>query len=114
VTLTEEGSVAVAALVGPRVAAIDGRLTARDDSTVSLAVTSTTRRNGVEDPWSGEPVVVRRAAVNALEERVFSGRRTAVAAAITAGALAAVYAIVGGITGGSRTGPGASGGGGGR
>src|SRR5688572_28607975 len=94
--LTDAGSVAVASIVGPRVAAIDGRVVAQDDSTVALAVTSTRRRNGVEDPWNGERVVVRRAFVSAVQERVFSRRRTAVAALVAAAAGAAVYALIGG------------------
>lgn len=101
VTLTDAGSLSAAATVGPRVVALNGRLTASTDSALTLAVTSTVKRNGVEDPWNGESVSVRREYVARTEERRLSRGRTVAAGALLAALGGAFTAVLGGGNGGS-------------
>jgi hypothetical protein len=92
------------------VAAISGRLLASQDTALTLAVSSTTRTNGVEDAWNGETVTVPRGSVASVEARTFSPLRSAIAggAAVAVGAI--LYGALG--SGGSGGGTGGTGPGG--
>ena len=111
VQLTDAGTAAVAPVVGPRVVAVDGRLTAISDSALTLAATGTTKENGVEDLWRGEQVIVPRAYVASVAQRAFSRRRTVTASVIGLALTAGAYALIGpggvsGSAGGHSGGPG--------
>lgn len=82
--LTDEGSKAVAALVGPRVRSVEGEFVARNDSALTLAVRIVRKENGVEDYWKGEPVSMPRAAVSRLAERRLARGRTTLVAGLAA------------------------------
>lgn len=101
VSLTDGGTAGLAAVVGPGVVALDGRVVASADSALTLALTGTTRRNGVEDPWRGERVVVRRDHVASLAERTFSRGRTAAAGAGFLALGTFLYKVLGDAIGGS-------------
>lgn len=106
VELTDAGTAALAPKVGPGVTAVVGRVVSADDSALTLAVTTTEKRNGLEDLWKGENVAVQRAQVATLQERRFSRSRTAVAAGIGVGLAAIFYAALGGSLGGGSGGGG--------
>ena len=109
--LTDAGTAAVAPWVGPRVASIAGRLTSSSDSALTLAVSTTGKRNGTEDLWKGEPVVVRREYIETLQERTFSRGRSLAAGGVALALTGVLYAVLGGSLG-SSGGPGGGPGGG--
>ena len=111
VDFTDAGAVAMTGLVGPRIAAITGRVVAAADSALTLAVISSIKQNGVEDPWNGEQVTVRRANIASVAQRTFSRGRTAVALGILAAVGAGLGAVFGGGGGASGTPTGGTGGG---
>lgn len=91
VTLTDTGSVELAAQVGPRVTAIDGLLQGGDQTqSLLLSVTQTVTTDGVEHSWTGEQVRVPRTAIATVRERKFSPGRSALAGAVLTGAVVAV------------------------
>jgi hypothetical protein len=111
VLLTDAGTAAVAPWVGPRVVSISGRLMSSADSAVTLALTTTEKRNGTDDLWRGEPVLIRREYIESLQRRTFSGSRTFVAGGVAVGLAAILYAALGGFNGSSSSGSGGPAGG---
>jgi hypothetical protein len=69
-------------------------------------VTSATKRNGVEDPWNGETVAVRREYVSSIERKVFSPARSLLAGGAFAALGGVFYAALGGGAGGGKSGSG--------
>ena len=104
VELTDAGTASLAPAVGPGVTSLTGRLVSADDSAVTVAVDATVKRNGLEDFWKGENVVVRRSEVAAFQEKAFSRTKTAVASGIVVGLAAIFYAALGGSLGGGSGG----------
>ncbi|HSA54569.1 MAG TPA: hypothetical protein VLE53_02645 [Gemmatimonadaceae bacterium] len=74
--LTDAGSLQLAALVGPRVEALEGRTLEVSDSSLVLAVSSTFDRSGVERPWSNERLSVPLGAVDEIRRRELDRRKT--------------------------------------
>ena len=110
VALTDAGTAAVAPLVGPSVVAINGRLLSSADTGLTLAVSTTEKRSGVEDLWRGEEVLVRREYIGSLQERTLSRPRTLVAGGMLVALSAILYAALGGVNGSSSSGGGSGGG----
>lgn len=110
VSLTDAGTAAVAPLVGPSVAAINGRVLSSADTALALAVSSTEKRNGVEDLWRGEQVLVRREYIGSLQQRALSRTRTLVAGGALVALGAILYGALGGVNGSSNSGGGGGGG----
>jgi hypothetical protein len=104
VELTDAGTASLASAVGPGVTSLTGRLVSANDSAVTVAVDATVKRNGLEDFWKGENVVVRRSEVAAFQEKAFSRTKTAVASGIAVGLAAIFYAALGGSLGGGSGG----------
>lgn len=92
VTLTDAGSIAVASQVGPRIEAIEGLCTDATADSLVLSVTQTTARGGADTFWKGERVAVPRSAVASFGVRRLSATRTALAAVVGVGAVAAAIA----------------------
>lgn len=91
--LTDSGVVAMASQLGPGVYLLDGRAIAADERSITLAAsTLTSRRTNTEQFWNGEAVVLPRSSLAALRERALSRGRTAGLVALSAGALAALFA----------------------
>lgn len=91
VTLTDAGTTALTAQVGPRVTAIDGLVQDSDPTQpLVLSVTQTLTSDGAEHPWTGEQVTVPHSAIATLRERKLSPGRSALAGAVLVGAVAAV------------------------
>jgi hypothetical protein len=106
VRLTDAGAVTLAPLVGNRVELVDGRISSVADTGLTLAVTATTDRLGVEVPWKGEEVVFPRSALAGVERRSLDRGKSYLVGGIAAGLVAAVgvgFSITGN-GGGGRTG----------
>jgi hypothetical protein len=106
VRLTDAGAITLAPLVGNRIELVDGRVSSIADTAVTLAVTGTTDRLGLETPWRGEQLIFPRATLAEFQGRSLDRRRSYVAGGIAAGLMAAVgigFSITGN-GGGGRTG----------
>jgi len=90
--LTDDGSVAVAPYVGPRVELIDGTLTeVSGDSIVVMKLQETTSRGGAVTEWAGELVRVSRRGIASADRREKSATRTGIVAA----AIVAAVVVIG-------------------
>jgi hypothetical protein len=109
--LTDAGAVSLGPLVGNRVELVDGRVVSVADTALTMVVTATTDRTGVETPWRGERVVFPRSALAGIHRRTLDRKRSYMVGGITAGLVAAVgigFNIAGGgstTTGGPTTSP---------
>lgn len=94
--LTDAGTAAEAAMVGPSVEAIEGRYVALSEGTAVIAVTLTRTRSGQEVDWRGERVAVPMQHIASFLERRFSQSRTAFAGGLAAaGVIGATVALRG-------------------
>jgi hypothetical protein len=89
--LTDSGSVMLTSILGPGSMAIEGVLVSPLDSTYRVSVLVVHRRNGSDEDWKGERVVVPEVFVDHVTERHFSSGRTALFTAGIAGALALIH-----------------------
>lgn len=106
--LTDAGAVALGPLIGNRIEAVDGRVTATPDTAIVLAVRTTTDRLGNEVSWNGEQVTVPRSAVARIESRSLDRRRSWLVGGLTTAAAVAIGLAFGtdGFGGGGRGGKG--------
>ena len=106
VRLTDAGAVTLAPYVGNRVELVDGRVSSVADTAITVAVTATTERLGVETPWRGELVTIQRSMLAEFRGRSIDRRRSFVVGGIAAGLVAAVGVGFGlsGSGGGGRSG----------
>lgn len=75
--LNDAGAAALTPVLGPRALALDGRVVARSDTALDLAVTDITRIGGGEETWHGATVSVPRSALGRTQTRRFSAVQTA-------------------------------------
>lgn len=80
--LTDEGSVRMAPMIGPRIAAIDGRVLETADTAIVLAVQSVVAQGGRNMSWSQERLAVPRTAVASVRTRTLDRRRTWIVAGL--------------------------------
>jgi hypothetical protein len=109
VRLTDAGAITLAPLVGNRIETVDGRISSVGDTAVTLAVTNTTDRLGVDVPWKGEEVTFPRATVASLERKSLDRGKSYLVGGIAAGLIAAVgigFSITGSGGGGNTGGTG--------
>jgi hypothetical protein len=86
--LTDEGSLRMAPMIGPRISAIDGRVLDPGDTAIVLAVESVVARGGRTMPWSQERLSVPRNAVGSVRTRTLDRKRTWIVAVLgVAGAI---------------------------
>jgi hypothetical protein len=106
VQLTDAGAVSLGPVVGNRIELVDGRVVSVADSGLTLSVSGTTDRLGIETTWKGENVTVPSSAVASLTRRTLDRNRSYVAGGIAAGlvAIAGVAFNIAGDGGGSRSG----------
>ena len=107
VVLSDSGTTALAALLGPSTASVSGRMVASSPDAYLVAVRQTITRTGREADWAGEQVSIPTSLVAGIEGRHFSRRRTAVAATALAAAIVVVrdaFWGVGGVFGGGPPG----------
>lgn len=110
-SLTDSGAVVLAPRLGNEIESVDGTLTADSAAGYTVSVLSTKRRDGQENDWRGEAVMIPHSLVSSVAERRFSRARTMLFATATSIALAATKHAFGGggganAPGGSPTGPG--------
>ena len=91
VALTDSGSAAVAELVGPRAATLEGRFVARAPDAFTMNVAEVTRFDGSSEGWRGERVTLPQPTVKWVQRRSFARGRTA---GLTAGLLAVAFVTV--------------------
>lgn len=80
--LTDEGAVRMAPLIGPRIAAIDGRVLEAVDTAYVLGVTAVVGQGGRSMAWSNERLTVPRSAVSSVRTRTLDRKKTWMAAAL--------------------------------
>ncbi len=105
VRLTDRGTVDLAPAIGPAIVALDGMLSAAEDTLLSLSVLTAIARSGVETTWKGERVDVPRPAIRSVELRSLDkGRSWAVAAGGLGAtiALGVTWNLLGGSFGGKH------------
>ena len=95
VELGDRGTAEMARWIGPRGAAVMGRVEAVNDSSVTLAVSDVTRINGSIDPWRGEAVAVPRAFAESWQTKQFDRKRTVIATLGTVAALVGLDLLLG-------------------
>jgi hypothetical protein len=92
--LSDEGSVRMAPLIGPRIGAIDGRSIESTDTALVLAVEGVVGQGGRSMGWSLERLSVPRSAVSSVRTKTFDHKKTwAVAGLTVVGALLASQAF---------------------
>ena len=87
--ISDQGRVALGERLGPGVTTVEGRLAAMTSTSFDVLVNKVAFLRGGESRWSGEKVSIPREHVSHVEARVFSRRRTALAAAAVGGGLMA-------------------------
>lgn len=96
VVLLPPGATALAPVVGPNAARLDGRVLAAQDSLLTLAVTSIARGTALPlESWPGDAVRVPFRAVDAAQVRRFDVRRSALLAGLGVAAAFGVRAAMG-------------------
>jgi hypothetical protein len=81
-SLSDEGSVRMSPLIGPRIAAIDGRVLETGDTAFVLAVSAVVGQGGRSMSWSNERLTVPRTAVPSVQTRTLDRKKTWIAAAL--------------------------------
>jgi hypothetical protein len=93
-TITDVGRVALGQRVGEEVAAIEGTVTQRQDTSFQLMVTQVRFLNGLSNQWQGQEITLRQQDVRSLTTKTFSKRRTIVfALAAAAGAVLTILSL---------------------
>ncbi|HEY5545701.1 MAG TPA: hypothetical protein VIK50_06565 [Gemmatimonadaceae bacterium] len=88
-SLSDEGSVRMAPLIGPRISAIDGRSMEATDTALVVAVQAVVAQGGRSMPWSMERLTVPRSAVASIRTRTLDRKKTWIVAGLgVVGALA--------------------------
>jgi hypothetical protein len=81
-SLSDEGSARMAPMIGPRIAAIDGRILETADTAYTLAVTAVVGQGGRSMAWSNERLSVPRAAVSSVRTRTLDRKRSWIVAGL--------------------------------
>lgn len=76
VWVNEAGMAAITPVIGPRAAELQGIVTARSDSSLTLALRSVTRRGGMEETMANDLVTVGLGSMDSVRLRRFDRTRT--------------------------------------
>jgi hypothetical protein len=82
-SLSDEGSVRLAPLIGPRISAIDGRAMESSDTALVVAVEAVVARGGRSMPWSQERLSVPRSAVTSIRTRTLDRKKSWIVAGLS-------------------------------
>lgn len=85
VTLTDAGIKDAAPHLGPNISSLTGNVTGVEADQLRVAMRSITKRNGVDEYWTGEHYAMRRDHIATLGVRRLSWWRTAVLAGVAGG-----------------------------
>ena len=80
--LSDEGSVRMAPLIGPRIEAIDGRIVQTTDTALVIAVEAAVTQGGRAMTWSMERLTVPRSAVSSIRTRTLDRRKSWIVAGL--------------------------------
>jgi len=95
VDLSDAGSLSVAPAIGPYATVIEGVIRDVNPTGLTIGLRRVSRRFLDESIWNGETIVLTRADIRDLNERVLSRGRTAtVASVFSAGGIAILYAVI--------------------
>ena len=81
-SLSDEGSVRLAPLIGPRIVAIDGRTVQTTDTAFVVAVEAVVTQSGRGMTWSMEQLTVPRSAVASIRTRTLDRRKSWIVAGL--------------------------------
>jgi hypothetical protein len=81
--LSDEGSVRLAPLIGPRIRAIDGRAMESSDTALVVAVEAVVSQGGRSMSWSQERLSVPRSAVSSIRTRTLDRKKTWIVASLS-------------------------------
>jgi hypothetical protein len=81
--LSDEGSVRLAPLIGPRIGAIDGRIIESPDTAYVMAVQAVVQQTGRSMAWSNERLSVPRGAVSSVRTRTLDRKKTWIVAGLS-------------------------------
>ena len=101
-SLSDEGAVRMAPMIGPRISAIDGRIVEPGDTAIVLAVQAVVAQSGRSMSWSQERLTVPRSAVSSIRTRTLDRKRSWIVAGLSvvgAIALGEVFGIGNGLDG---------------
>jgi hypothetical protein len=82
-SLSDEGSVRLAPLIGPRISAIDGRALESSDTALVVAVEAVVAQGGRSMNWSQERLSVPRSAVSSIRTRTLDRKKTWIVAGLS-------------------------------
>lgn len=99
--LNDTGTSQLASQVGPGVIKVQGKLLSLQGDTVTLAVSSTTRRDGDETFWKGERISAPKPYIALVEQKKLSTFRSAVVGA----SVVAVAFLIRSVAMGGSSGP---------
>ena len=103
VQLTDLGTAHVASQLGPGADYLDGNLATLTDSSYAISLADLGRRNGTEELWKGEQVVVSHSDVESVQLRTASAGKSAALTAALVGGAALVARAIGAGEGAIRT-----------
>jgi len=87
--LSDEGSVRMAPLIGPRIDAIDGKVMETSDTALVVGVQAVVAQGGRSMAWNMERLTVPRSAVSSVHSRTLDRKKTWIVAGLgVVGALA--------------------------
>ena len=95
-SLTQEGAMAMLAVLGPEVSEIRGRVVDADRDTLRVSLASVTSVRGVPTSWSGEEVPLLRSRLASVGERRLAPGGTVLLGAGVVGGLYFLYRLLGG------------------
>jgi hypothetical protein len=81
-SLSDEGSVRLAPLIGPRIEAIDGRTVQATDTAFVVAVEAVVTQAGRSMAWSMERLTVPRSAVSSIRTRTLDRKKSWIVAGL--------------------------------
>ena len=94
VTLTQEGSVDLAKLLGAQIHTLDGRVVSSSHDTLAIAVSRAVRLDDSGQVWHGEHVAIPRTDISVVDHRHLSVPATAlIVAGVTTAAVLAGNAV---------------------
>jgi hypothetical protein len=110
--LSSDGSAVLAASLGPRVTAVDGKLSSvSSDGSMVIAPSLVQIADGARQQWTGVGLVTVPAAyVAGVQARALDRKKSTIAGVVIAASLAALAVIVKNGSGNEPTGPGPGGG----
>lgn len=96
VRLTNAGSTALAAEIGPDILYLNGQVISADTTGLTIAVSHTETVRRISSDWKGERVTIPREDIARVDQRRLSVGGTALLGGLAGGGLIAAVALIGG------------------